>query len=271
MDRITARERYIDTGMATVPGWLTAENARLFACVSDLQHTRGVMGDLLEIGVFKGASAILLGFLAYEGEAVIVSDLFGTPYDAPRDVKFEMTAYAGNELSDFLEHWRRFHRRDPHDVFVGPSERLHHREWDRPVRFVHIDGGHSFDVVERDLELAKRVLVPGGVVVFDDARASGTPGVRAAAWGAVANSGLVPFAETKKLYATWDEALAEHAAAEISRRFRSIEHRIHGRPMIQVRGRPNMTTAQKWVPPGLVPFARAARGVASRRFTRRPT
>jgi len=51
----------------------------LFRKINELQHAEGKTGDLLEIGVYRGKSAILLGYLLQGEERLVLCDLFGAP------------------------------------------------------------------------------------------------------------------------------------------------------------------------------------------------
>lgn len=255
-------QTYITTGRTSVPGWFDEQDAELFALVSDLQHDRGIIGDLLEIGVYQGASAILLGYLAGPGERVILSDLFGTSPEVAPEVRQDLRIYDGVALETFLSQWHRFHTAAPDEVIVGPSTVLHDRGWDRPVRFAHIDGGHTHEVVRGDISLAEDVLdAEGGVVVFDDIRGGHTPGVAAAVWGAVESGGLVPFAQTGKLYASWDADFAAVAAAAVAQTTPCVDHVIAGQRLVQVQPKPQTPPSAilRWTPPALLPAERKVR------------
>jgi len=54
--------------MDTVEGWFVRLDAEMFIAVNRWHHQAGVTGDLLEIGVYQGRSAILLGWLGADGE-----------------------------------------------------------------------------------------------------------------------------------------------------------------------------------------------------------
>jgi hypothetical protein len=84
-------------------------------------------------------------------------------------------------------------------------------------RFVHIDGGHAYEVVREDILTARRLLAKGGVVVFDH---WSQPQCRAGDVGGIPPGKLIPLCLTStKLYATWDSGasrpyLDEWAAAQ---------------------------------------------------------
>ena len=82
--------------------------------------------------------------------------------------------YADLTEKAFLEQYGRFHEQPP-DVIVGASEDLDVRERAGTCRIVHVDGGHTFDIVRRDVSTARRLLGPGGIVAFGNVRPRITP------------------------------------------------------------------------------------------------
>jgi hypothetical protein len=46
------------------------------------------------------------------------------------------------------------------DLLQGPAK--------HSFDFVYVDGGHSYDDVKSDIEQLKRVIKPGGIIMFDD-------------------------------------------------------------------------------------------------------
>jgi hypothetical protein len=70
-----ASGRYIQE-MGSVPGWFLEVDAHVFVGMDSVQRARGIHGDLLEIGVYYGKSAILLGYCVRPGEHLVVCDVF---------------------------------------------------------------------------------------------------------------------------------------------------------------------------------------------------
>lgn len=126
--------------MDTVGGWFVRLDADMFVAVNRWQRSAEVMGDLLEIGVYQGRSAILLGYMRGEGERLEVCDLF-------EDQETTATTVADRGLYDTLERARfernflRFHDALP-VIHHGPSRDLGPRVASGSFRFVHIDGSH---------------------------------------------------------------------------------------------------------------------------------
>ncbi|MFG2359633.1 class I SAM-dependent methyltransferase [Streptomyces sp. NPDC048521] len=188
-----------------VPGWFPVLDQLLFDWLLNRQEAAGVRGDLLEIGVYMGKSAIFIGRHRRPGEKYTVCDLFEG--DAPDDAnRAESTkSYSALTRRVFEENYRAFHDELPR-VLQGPSSLVPSEVASRSCRFVHIDGSHLYEHVRDDIGAAHDLLLPDGVVVLDDFRSEHTPGVSIAAWEAVLNRGLRPLClSTQKLYATWGD------------------------------------------------------------------
>jgi Methyltransferase domain len=191
--------------LATIPGWLDEMDEALLRFFLRTQVETGELGDLAELGVFMGRSAVVLGDYVQPGEAFTVIDLFEQPAanDANRDEN--LGQYPHLTQREFEGHYLRFHSTLP-TVVRGYSQTIPEYAAHGTHRFVHIDASHLYDHVVGDIAAARILLSPTGVVVFDDIRESHTPGVAAAVWGEVATGGLHPLATTDhKLYATWGE------------------------------------------------------------------
>jgi hypothetical protein len=188
-----------------VPGWFPVLDQTLFNWFLDRQESAEVRGDLLEVGVYMGKSAIFLGRHLREGERYTVCDLFEG--DAPDDAnRAESTkSYSALTRRVFEENYLSFHDELPR-VLHGPSSVVPSEVEPRSCRFVHIDASHLYEHVHGDIGAARDALLPGGIVVLDDFRSEHTPGVSVATWEAVLNRGLHPIClSTQKLYGTWGD------------------------------------------------------------------
>jgi hypothetical protein len=191
--------------LADVPGWFPALDQMLFTWFLDRQKTAGIKGDLLELGVYMGKSAILLGHHLQDGERFTVCDLFEG--DAPDGANQAEAAksYASLTQQAFERNYLSFHDTLP-TVITGPSSLVSGKVAPGTCRFVHIDASHLYEHVYGDIGAAHDLLLPEGVVVLDDFRSEHTPGVSVAAWEAVLNRGLRPIClSTQKMYATWGD------------------------------------------------------------------
>lgn len=187
-----------------VEGWFFAADVFLFDWLLAHQRAQGIAGDLLELGVYKGKSAILIGFHAADGQRFTVCDLFDAG-EAPDDsTATEMRVYYPTLTRQVFEaNYLRFHRRLP-TVIQSPSSAITAHVPERSCRFVHIDASHLYHHVRADIAAARQLLTEDGIVCLDDYRSPHTPGVAAATWEAVLTTGLKPVVLTEnKLYGTW--------------------------------------------------------------------
>ena len=198
----------------TVPGWFSPLDFRILVELDRLQRAHGVGGDLFEIGAYYGKSAILLGHLARPPhERLTVCDVF-EHVEAIDEESFPVFNhwYAGVTRQGFEEQYHRFHVELP-DIIVGPSAVIDADGLAGTCRMVHVDGGHSYDVVRHDAATARALLRPGGVVAFDDISTSHNPGSALAVWELVLGGQFRPLLLTDaKLYGTWDAGDIDWAA-----------------------------------------------------------
>ncbi len=152
-------------GLDTVPGFLTAPAAWLLDDLARMQTAAGIRGDIAEIGVFYGRASLVLGRTLREGERLVACDLFET---GAGDVPGWTFPDEGPPEESFRRRWAEW---------VGDPGRLVVLRCDSAAlrgpelgacRLVHVDGGHGYDEVRGDWDLAERALVGGGAVVFDD-------------------------------------------------------------------------------------------------------
>ncbi len=198
--------RYIQD-MGSVPGWFLELDARIFIGIDSLQKARGIGGDLLEIGVYHGKSAILLGYLVRPGEHLMVCDVFESIGElSDEGVAEHNTYHDGLRQIDFQRQYLRFHTELP-VIIAAPSTSLDCDRLAGSFRFIHIDGSHAYEVVREDIITARHLLGGGGVAVFDDWSQPHCPGVALALWEEYLRRDLIPLCLTDtKLYATWDSS-----------------------------------------------------------------
>ncbi len=125
------------------------ESALTWSALLTAQKANRVTGDMLEIGVEFGTSAFLLLDAMREEEHLTLIDLVRTAeWDAgcsgPYRDRTNYTFIEGNS-----------HAVDP---AVLPSG----------CRWIHVDGGHLYEHVTKDLELTADRLSEDGILVLDD-------------------------------------------------------------------------------------------------------
>lgn len=210
--------RLDEADLDSVVGHFHPVDVALFRALLDATAVAGP-GDLAELGVYYGKSAVLLGSHLGEGEVLTVVDLFGSEAPDADNTAENEGSYAGLTRAAFEDNYRRLVGDLP-VVVQGLSQTVVDHAAHGTHRFVHVDASHLYEHVVGDIEAARTLLRPDGVLVLDDIRSEHTPGVAAAAWQAVLTSGLRPFAISPyKLYATfgdrarWHDAVREGAAA----------------------------------------------------------
>ncbi|MBM9620298.1 class I SAM-dependent methyltransferase [Streptomyces zhihengii] len=222
-----------------VKGWFWPADQLLFDWFLRRQEAEDLKGDLLELGAYLGKSAVFLGGYLREGESFTVCDLWDSP--APDDSNSaEMDrSYATLTRRAFEANYLSFHDALP-TLVQAPTSVITSRVAPASCRFVHVDASHLYEHVHGDIEAARTLLVPDGIVAFDDFRAEHCPGVAAAVWGAVPTTGLRPVVITgTKLYGTWGdpdpvrEELLEWLAGRTDL-WHGVEE-VAGRPLIRVK------------------------------------
>jgi predicted O-methyltransferase YrrM len=192
--RLPGATKYRNNGYTKTPGWFWPEDCDLFDRILAQQLADNITGDLLEIGCYHGKSAILMGYGLRDDENLIVCDLFGAPVDtAEKTDVFE----ASFNIDTFITNYRKFHPRNP--VILACSSLELELKQDDEFRFIHVDGGHSYEVAAFDIQTAISYSASHTVIAIDDYRTHHTPGVPAAIWAAAAAGELFPFclSETK--------------------------------------------------------------------------
>lgn len=257
---------YDDVALAPIPGWFWKEDIHLFQWLLADQRSRGVSGDLVEIGAYQGKSTVVIGANLAPGEELTVVDLFDAPAFDSENEREMAEQYSSLTRQQFEANYLRFHDRLPR-VFQALSSTVTQYVAPHSVRFMHVDGSHLYEHVKGDAEAARALLVSQGVVAFDDYRSPHTPGTAAAVWEAVLTRGLRPFVVTNdKLYGSWGpvDELRERLLASI-RTSTEWEHEVQ-----EVAGHQVVRMWQSARPLSLRVVGRLKREVAAR-LPQRPT
>ncbi len=133
-------------------------------------------GDVLEIGVHHGLSAIGTAALRGSGGRFVAVDLFD-------DLQSQNVSGSGlGNRTRFIDNMSRFHDDLSFLTTVSAaSSTIDAKALGRTFSFCHIDGGHSAAEAGADLRLAEEILRPGGLVALDDYFNPAFPGVGEAA------------------------------------------------------------------------------------------
>ena len=147
-----------------VPGFLLENEARFLGMMADCAPRDGV---IVEIGSFKGKSAVMLGKLAehYGFGPIVAID----PHNFNNAELAEHRAAPGaTSFDEFL--------RNVEAAGVGRYVEVHRafstdvaNSWNRPIRMLWIDGDHSYSGAKADFDGFMPHVVPGGFVALHDA------------------------------------------------------------------------------------------------------
>ena len=171
-----------DEQIQAIPGWFHWLDVSVFRLLLSESGTTG--GDLAELGVYKGKSAVLIGAYLQAGETLTVIDLFGGQAPDTENLRENAEQYPRLTREPFENTYRAVHGALP-VVLEDYSATIADHASNKEHRFVHIDASHLYEHVVADIAAAKALLKPDGIVVLDDYRNEHTPGVAAAAWEAV--------------------------------------------------------------------------------------
>ena len=161
LDKIQAA---VDNGwkkVAATTGYLSEREARFLMAAVALAP--GV-GKNLEIGSFKGRSTVGIAYVARElGLGTVVAvDPHTSPASTDPDLRGKNTSY-----HDFVTNLRTagvFERVEIKRAFSYDLA----REWKDPIRFLWIDGDHTYEGAKADLDMFKPYLVDGAIVAMHD-------------------------------------------------------------------------------------------------------
>ena len=147
-----------------VPGFLVEEEARFLGMVAACSPASGA---IVEIGSFKGKSTVMMAKVVehYGLGKVIAIDPHN--FNSP-ELQELRAAPESSTYDDFVRNIQR--------AEVYKSVELHRAyskevspAWNRPIRFLWIDGDHTYNGAKTDFDGFFPHLVPGGMVAFHDA------------------------------------------------------------------------------------------------------
>lgn len=147
--------------MREAEGYLSEGEARCIMIAAALAPADGAN---LEIGSFKGRSTIGLAHVCkrYQLGMVVAVD----PHTAPATTDPDLKGSAST-LNDFRANVARAGLAAQVDTRVVYSGALA-AKWDEPIRFLWIDGDHTYEGAKADVELFKPYLVPGALLLMHD-------------------------------------------------------------------------------------------------------
>jgi predicted O-methyltransferase YrrM len=144
-----------------IPGYIGDREFRALAMLFAGAPRDGVT---VEIGSFKGKSTVGLAALsAHYGLGPIVSI---DPHNAPCETD-PMLGDQASSFDDFHSALREAGLEQEVEAYRALSSQVA-RGWNRPIRFLWIDGDHTYAGAKLDFELFSPFLVEGGIVALHD-------------------------------------------------------------------------------------------------------
>jgi predicted O-methyltransferase YrrM len=133
-----------------IEGMLSDFSIAVMDMLLSLQTRSGISGHIVELGVFRGRSAAVLATHASRDERLILVDVADN-FERERLV-------ATYPKTEFLVCTT--------DLF--PSVLSDYRRIAAACRFIHIDASHQFSLTFRELCIADKLLMDGGIIAVDD-------------------------------------------------------------------------------------------------------
>jgi Methyltransferase domain len=152
-------------------GWISYTDSLIIQTLLWLQNSHGVDGDLMEIGVYEGKTAILIASYLKNDEEFHACDVFDSKISSVDNFLEVINSYPGGvSQKRFETNFAKIIKRRPH-MHVCESSELHEKMFLSNFRFIHIDGSHLYDSVKSDSEFGIKMLLDSDAfLVFDDYR-----------------------------------------------------------------------------------------------------
>ncbi len=158
----------------TIPGMISPRSGQLLYTLCYLQDLKG---DVVEIGSWQGRST---SFLARAVKNSGNGKLYAVDHFKGNVGKEGFYVVGRDDLSDLEQNFRsnmkRIQLSDSVQLLNMPNHQAEQEIRDIDIRFLFIDGDHTKQGVEKDIELFFPKLMPGSIVVFDDF-SNGFPGL----------------------------------------------------------------------------------------------
>ncbi len=141
-----------------VSGWLTKKEGKL---LYELAKKNKKLGVLVELGSYHGKSTICLAQASRDtkgGRVYALDNFIGDKYTGISD-SF-LNKFKSNIAKYSLSQWV--------EPIKGEFSQIA-KNWKLPIRFIFIDGSHSYTDVRKDYEAWSSKVVNGGIIAFHDA------------------------------------------------------------------------------------------------------
>lgn len=150
-----------------IEGWFYPLDIILIGLLERFQYDNGMVGDVAELGVWKGKSLIYLAQLSENRNVTHGIDIFeGNLF---KEVSENILKYA--ETSNI-----RLHKKNTIDCNFEDIRQV----FSNKLRILHIDAGHEYHEVLHSLNLFGSLVHENGIIIMDDYSDREFPGVQCA-------------------------------------------------------------------------------------------
>lgn len=149
----------------TIPGMVTPESGKFLYMLCYMQDLEG---DVVEIGSWQGRSTTFLARAVKEsenGKFYAIDHFKGNP---GKEQFYEVNGSINRLKDNFIENISTFGLNDVVNLFDMDNMEAADKLKDTTIRFLFIDGDHSKEGVQKDIQLFFPRLTKGSIVVFDD-------------------------------------------------------------------------------------------------------
>jgi Methyltransferase domain len=205
---------YVRSRMFSVAGYLNSLDARIIACLLSSQKDNIIRGNLCEIGVHHGRLFFILALARQADECALAVDLFEDD-----KINFPSGWHRGRDRALLVNANRLGIPIRASEMLKTSSLAINTADLIRcaggPIRFFSVDGGHDYQHVVNDLQLAESTLSDGGIIAVDDFFNLNWPEVTFGTYDFVRRSDkVVPFSVSpEKLYLTTASMVSKYQAA----------------------------------------------------------
>ena len=160
-----------------VEGWLGDRMAQIIGVIGTILDANSVRGHVVEFGVHHGLFLFLLNALRNEDEQCFAIDVFEKQsLNVDRSGSGSLTAFRSH-LDNLMGPQGRFFRIVQRDTLSFSTVEATELFGKIGVKILSVDAGHTIQHACNDLHLAQEILVPGGIIAFDDYMSPHWPGV----------------------------------------------------------------------------------------------
>ncbi len=149
-------------------GWFYPRDMLSLAVLNELHSNANVIGNIVEIGVYKGKSFCFLSHFIKDNENLYGYDTFSE--DCYESTKLALKNYGTNSQYELIKA----------DTSELNNDDIKAKIDEKGIRILHIDAGHEYHEVLHSLLLFSPYVVNSGIIVMDDYQDPEFPGIEAA-------------------------------------------------------------------------------------------